>query len=45
MHFHDGKYAPKTAEALPEIISFAMKKGYTFVKVSELIKDIEKTQN
>lgn len=43
MHLNDSSEAPKTAEALPEIISFAEKKGYVFVNVSELINDMEKS--
>jgi len=37
-HLHDGPNAPKTAEALPTIIKFLKDKGYSFVKVSEMIK-------
>jgi peptidoglycan/xylan/chitin deacetylase (PgdA/CDA1 family) len=36
---HGSIFAPKTGEALPKIISTLREKGYTFVKVSELIKE------
>lgn len=36
-HIHDGPYAPKTADALPTIISTLKGKGFEFVKVSELL--------
>jgi peptidoglycan/xylan/chitin deacetylase (PgdA/CDA1 family) len=36
MHMHGGKDAPKTAEALSEIIRELSDKGYSFVKVSDL---------
>jgi peptidoglycan/xylan/chitin deacetylase (PgdA/CDA1 family) len=39
MHMHGSIFAPKTGEALPKIISTLREKGYTFVKVSELIKE------
>lgn len=38
MHMQGGK-APMTAVALPEVISFLKKQGYTFVKVSDLLID------
>ena len=41
MHINDSKNAPKTHEALPEIIKFAEKNGYQFVKISDLINDFE----
>lgn len=41
LHLHGGKNAPATAEALPEIIALLKEKGYNFVKVSELLKDLE----
>jgi peptidoglycan-N-acetylglucosamine deacetylase len=41
MHLHGGRFAPKTADALPEIISFARKKGYIFVTVGEMIGKIK----
>lgn len=41
MHMHDSSNAPKTADALPTIISELKNKGYTFVKVSELISGLQ----
>lgn len=41
MHLHGGRFAPKTADALPEIISFAREKGYIFVTVGEMISKIK----
>lgn len=38
MHMIDNRNAPKTAEALPTIISVLKSKGFSFVKVSELIR-------
>ena len=37
LHLNGAPTAPKTAEALPRIISQLQQKGYTFVKVSELL--------
>jgi peptidoglycan/xylan/chitin deacetylase (PgdA/CDA1 family) len=37
LHLNGGKNAPKTAEALPTIIANLKSRGFTFVKVSELI--------
>lgn len=37
LHLHGGYFAPKTADALPEIISELKKRGFIFVKVTELI--------
>ncbi len=37
LHMHGGHNAPRTAEALPEIIRQAKEKGYRFVKISELL--------
>lgn len=37
-HMNGDIDAPETANALPEIISFLKSQGYTFVKVSDLIK-------
>jgi len=39
MHINDSNVAPKTAEALTEIIKFAKKNGYQFVKISDLVND------
>ena len=36
-HIHDGPYAPKTNDALVKIIPGLKKRGFEFVKVSELI--------
>lgn len=36
MHIHDGKYAPKTNDALIKIIPDLKKRGFEFVKISEL---------
>jgi peptidoglycan/xylan/chitin deacetylase (PgdA/CDA1 family) len=41
MHINDSKNAPKTHAALSEIIKFAEKNGYQFVKISDLINDFE----
>jgi peptidoglycan-N-acetylglucosamine deacetylase len=38
MHMNGDLDAPKTAEALPEIILFLKSEGYTFVRVSDLVK-------
>lgn len=38
MHMHGGTNAPKTGDALPEIIKGLRAKGFTFVKVSDLIE-------
>ena len=37
LHLNGAPTAPKTAEALPEIISILKKNGYEFVKVNELL--------
>lgn len=37
LHMHGAPYAPRTAEALPEIIRQVNEKGYRFVKISDLI--------
>ncbi len=37
MHIHDGSYAPKTNDALIRIIPDLKKRGFQFVKVSELL--------
>ncbi len=39
LHMHGGPNAPRTAEALPEIIRQAKEKGYGFVTVSELLNN------
>lgn len=39
MHLNGAPTAPKTAEALPEIIKELKAKGFEFVKVSELLRD------
>jgi peptidoglycan-N-acetylglucosamine deacetylase len=39
LHMHGAENAPKTAEALPKIISVLREKGYVFVKVSELLHE------
>jgi peptidoglycan/xylan/chitin deacetylase (PgdA/CDA1 family) len=41
MHINDSTNAPKTHEALQEIINFAKKNGYQFVKISDLVNDFE----
>lgn len=38
MHMHGGPNAPKTADALPEIIKGLRAEGFSFVKVSDLLK-------
>lgn len=38
MHMHGGPNAPKTADALPEIIKGLRDKSFSFVKVSDLLK-------
>jgi peptidoglycan-N-acetylglucosamine deacetylase len=38
LHMHGGPNAPGTASALPDIIKKLRSKGYTFVKVSDLLK-------
>jgi peptidoglycan/xylan/chitin deacetylase (PgdA/CDA1 family) len=38
LHMHGGKNAPKTAEVIKQYIPLAIAKGYTFVKLSELLK-------
>jgi peptidoglycan/xylan/chitin deacetylase (PgdA/CDA1 family) len=38
LHMHGGPNAPETAGALPEIITRLRSAGYTFVKVSDLLK-------
>lgn len=37
LHMHGGSNAPKTAEAVSTVISELTRRGYTFVKVSELL--------
>ncbi len=37
LHMHGGPNAPQTAAALPSIIKTLREKGYTFVKVSDLL--------
>jgi peptidoglycan/xylan/chitin deacetylase (PgdA/CDA1 family) len=37
MHIHDGSYAPKTNDALLRIIPDLKKRGFQFVKLSELL--------
>ncbi len=39
MHIHDGSLAPKTNEALKEIIPYLKKKGFQFVTISEMLED------
>ena len=41
MHIHDGSYAPKTNDALLRIIPDLKKRGFKFVKVSEILKGEE----
>jgi len=41
MHIHDGSYAPKTNDALLRIIPDLKKRGFQFVKISELLTDGE----
>ncbi|MCL4385161.1 MAG: polysaccharide deacetylase family protein [Cyanobacteria bacterium] len=41
MHLNDGNTAPKTAEALEKIIPLLQKKGYKFLKVSNLLKEMQ----
>ena len=38
LHMHGGPNAPETAVALPDIIKKLRSQGYTFVKVSDLLK-------
>ncbi len=38
LHMHGGPNAPETAVALPDIIKKLRSEGYTFVKVSDLLK-------
>jgi peptidoglycan/xylan/chitin deacetylase (PgdA/CDA1 family) len=38
LHMHGGPNAPATAGALPDIIAKLRSEGYTFVKVSDLLK-------
>lgn len=38
-HIHDGPYAPKTNDALIRIIPDLRKRGFEFVKVSEMLDD------
>lgn len=38
-HMHGGTFAPKTAEAIPEIIRQLKEKGYSFEKVSALLSE------
>jgi peptidoglycan/xylan/chitin deacetylase (PgdA/CDA1 family) len=37
LHMNGAPTAPKTGDALPEIISQLQAKGFTFVKVSEML--------
>ena len=37
LHMHGGPNAPRTADALPDIIRRLRLRGYTFVKVSDLL--------
>ncbi len=37
LHLHAGPNAPETADALPDIIKKLRLRGYTFVKVSDLL--------
>lgn len=39
MHIHDGTYAPKTNDALIKIIPNLKKRGFEFVKISELLNE------
>jgi peptidoglycan/xylan/chitin deacetylase (PgdA/CDA1 family) len=41
MHIHDGSYAPKTNDALLRIIPDLKKRGFQFVKVSEVLANQE----
>lgn len=41
MHLHGGTNAPKTGDALLPIIKGLKEKGFSFVKVSELIKNLQ----
>lgn len=41
MHFNGNKNAPQTANALPEIIDNLRSRGFHFVKVSEILRDLE----
>ncbi len=41
LHMHGPPNAPRTAEALPEIIRQTREKGYRFVKISELLNSSE----
>lgn len=43
MHLHGGNNAPQTDEALIPIIKGLKEKGFSFVKVSDLIKDLPPT--
>lgn len=38
LHMHGGPNAPKTAEAIPTVISELTQRGFTFVKISELLE-------
>ena len=38
LHMHGGPNAPATAGALPDIVTRLRSEGYTFVKVSDLLK-------
>jgi peptidoglycan/xylan/chitin deacetylase (PgdA/CDA1 family) len=40
-HLHGADYAPKTAEALRQIIPYFQQKGFAFVKVSQLMADTQ----
>lgn len=39
-HFHGNKNAPLTADVLPELIDYLQKKGFQFVKLSDLVAAI-----
>lgn len=39
MHLNDGTLAPKTYDAILQIVPYLKKQGYSFVKVSELLPD------
>lgn len=40
MHIHDGSYAPRTNDALVKIIPDLKKRGFEFVKISELLNNL-----
>src|SRR3984957_17735877 len=43
LHMHGGPNAPETAVALPDIIKKLRAEGYSFVKVSDLLNSIDRT--